>query len=321
MNRASWLNRASFGVMVHYIPAIANRDGSLEPSWNECVNNFDVNLFCDTLARTGAKWLIMPFGQNHGEYISPNPELEKYLGAEFFTDRDLMKELALALKKRDIKLVAYLPTEVWCHDECVREALGWNIDPVDKSVFMERWYKVVECWGETFGELLSGWWFDGCYTAADKPFIPEGHNGWTNERFDKDRWFAVSRAGNPDRAVCLCPGANLMKYVWPEEDYLCGEANDLLDPPDNLPENMAPHALLWLECFWGHCPEKGKEDEFIKEIAPPRFEVDEMAAWISKFRSHGGGCTINIGIYRDGSLPALSIEFLSNLNKEISGKK
>ncbi len=305
--------------MVHYIPAIANRDGKLEPSWNECVSNFDIQAFCDNLEKAGAKWLIMPFGQNLGGYISPNPELEKYLGAEFFTPRDLMMELALELKKRKITLVAYLPTEVWCHEERVREALGWNNDPVDKSVFMESWYKVVEYWGGKFGSLLSGWWFDGCYTAADKSFIPEGRNGWTNARFNKDKWFTASRTGNPNRAVCLCPGANLMKYVWPEEDYLCGEANNLLDPPDNLPDNMLPHALIWLECFWGHCP--SKDEPFDPEIPKPRFTVDEMAPWIEKFRTHGGGVTINIGIYRDGSLPAPSIEFLANLKQKISGEQ
>ena len=318
MDKTLWLKETPFGVMVHYLPVIANRDGSLMPDWDECVQNFDVKKFCNQLVKAGAKWLIMPFGQNHGAYISPNPELEKYLGTGYFTKRDLMKELALALKKRDIKLVAYLPTEVWGHDKYVREALGWELDPVDKSVFMERWYKAVEYWSKTFGELIVGWWFDGCYTASDKDFIPEGRNGWTNERFDKDKWFKAARAGNPARAVCMCPGANLMQYVWPDEDYLCGEVNELLDPPDGLPENMTPHALTWLECRWGHVPEKGKKNGFIKEIPPPRFKVKEMAEWIEKFRSRNGGCTINIGIYRDGSLPKASIDFLEKVKHKIT---
>ncbi len=316
MDRAFWLNQPPFGIMVHYIPIIANHDGSFHPDWNQCVNNFDVSNFCDKIAETGAKWLIMPFGQNSGEYISPNPELAKYIGLKYFTDRDLMLDIACELKKKGIRLVAYLPSEVWCHEEHIQNALGWNIDPVDKTVFMERWYKVIEYWGNKFGDLLSGWWFDGCYTAADKPFIPEGKNGWSNARFDKNKWFAAARAENADRAVSLCPGANLMEYVWDEEDYLSGEMNELLGPPNRLPVNIRSHGLVWLECFWGHSPEQGKD--FSGTIAAPRFSINELTEWIEKFRLRGGGCTINIGIYRDGSLPKKSIQFLSEVNQQMT---
>jgi len=61
------------------------------------------------------------------------------------------------------------------------------------------------------------------------------------------------------------------------------------------------HSLVWLDCFWFHTdPEK--------PIPPPRFFDAELHDYLYTRHRNGGGVTLNIGIYRDGSLAEASLE-------------
>ncbi len=288
-----WMQDGRYGIMVHYLSHIMPRAGEKRRTWDEMVNGFDVSRFCSEMEQSGAGWVIFPFGQNTGYYCSENRELEKYWPGKC-SCRDLMLELARELRRRRIRLIAYLPSEVDSAPKEQRKALGWDLDKEDKSEFMKRYLEIIRYWAQKLGPDLSGWWFDGCYDASGKSFTRT--HEWHNGRFDYDLLRSAARAGNPEAVIAMCPGAESMEYVFAEQDYLAGEANTLAHRGDiPLPEGMQRHCLIWLDCFWMHSKSPG-------EIAPPRFTDRELLEFAESWWKHKGAVTWNVGIYEDGTL-------------------
>ena len=164
MGEVKWMQDGPFGLMVHYLKETMPSQGKPVTDWNQMADAFPVKSFCDEVEHTGAKWLIFPFGQNNGYYCSPNPVLERLLPSHC-SERDLMREIAATLKGKGIRLIAYLPSEPDSAVEEIRNAFGWDIDPVDKSGFQHVYMEFIRAWAERFGTLIDGWWFDGCYDA------------------------------------------------------------------------------------------------------------------------------------------------------------
>jgi len=63
--------------------------------WDQKVDAFPVEKFCDEIASTGAGWLIFPIGHSSGigTYCSPNAVLEESLPGHC-SKRDLFREIA-----------------------------------------------------------------------------------------------------------------------------------------------------------------------------------------------------------------------------------
>ncbi len=308
MGEVAWMKTKPFGLMVHYLKHIMPKEGQPFTDWDEMVNKFPVKDFCKAVEDTGAGWLIFPFGQNNGYYCSPNPVLEKILPGHC-SKRDLMMEVAEILHDKDIKLIAYLPSEVDHAPEEIRNVFEWDLHSSDKSAFQEKYMDFIRCYGEKFGELLDGWWFDGCYNSAEKSFCRTRE--WTNDRFDYEKWSQAAKAGNHDAVIAMCPGAEGMGYVFKEQDYLAGEVNTLNHfPGDNLIGEMQWHALIWLDCFWMHKEKPGL-------IVPPRFSDAELLNYIKACHEKGGAVTLNVGIYQDGTMAEATIRQVQYVYSEM----
>ena len=93
---------------------------------------FDVDLFVKKRKEMGAAWVIFPFGQNSGFYWSPNAAIEKYSPGRC-ANRDLVMEIAVALKRENISMIAYLPTEMDGQSEEMRRAYSWDESADKKS--------------------------------------------------------------------------------------------------------------------------------------------------------------------------------------------
>ena len=308
MGAIAWMQKGPFGIMVHFIKETMPKEGEVLTDWNKIIDRFDVKRLCDDIVSTGAKWLIFTFGQNNGYYCSPNAELERLIPGRC-SRRDLMRELCENLTARDIRVIAYLPSEVDGQKEEMRAALGWDLDPVDKSVFQERYRKIIGAWSVSLGKLLSGWWFDGCYNAQDKPFLRTRE--WSNRRFDINEWLASVKAGNPESVVAMNTGANNFELLFPYLDYLAGETNDLKTVPQGPLYNGAQwQALTYLDCLWGHV-------KVVGPIKPPRFSDEELFAWILACHIRGGAVTLNIGIYQDSTLAEATLAQVRRLGQRM----
>lgn len=288
MNNAKWM-AGNYGIMVHYLPESAPRSGKKETDYNKMADRFDVELFVSKMKEMGAKWVIFPFGQNSGFYWSPNKVMEKYAPGHC-ANRDLVMEIAVALHKEGIRFIAYIPSEMDHQGEELRKAFSWN-ESADKKEFMRKYNEFLREYGEKFGELLDGWWFDGCYDAKEKPWVPT--KDWDNSRFDASFVDAIM-AGNENRAFAMCTGANLMGHVMEEEDYLAGESGADRFPSEYQLGPLQWHCLFWADCPWGHTK--------VGEMEPPKFSDEYLYNYVHRCMDEGGGVTINIGIYEDGTL-------------------
>jgi len=287
------MQKGPFGIMVHWVSQVKSKPG--EPAlegWDEAVDAFPVQQFCDQVASTGAGWVIFPFGHGEGLFCSPNAYLEGIVPGRC-SKRDLFREVAENLAQRGIRVMAYL-TSTPCGD-AMKQGLGWEDDPLDKSAFQKRYAGVVREWSTQMGTLISGWWFDCAYSGPRTQFT------WDCSRFDGSGWGEAVRAGNPDSVYCLNPGANTYQYVFDDEGFLAGEANDLkVRPGRSLIGDKQWHSLIWIDCFWFHTDPN-------RQIDAPRFYDNELHDYLYTCHQNGGGVTINIGIYRDGSLAEHSL--------------
>lgn len=317
MAEVKWMRDGAFGVMVHYLSHVYDQEGRCQGDWFSLIEQFDVPVFCNEIAATGAKWLIFTYGQNTGLYNAPNPEIEKLLPG-ICSPRNLVKEIAVELAKRGIKLLAYLPTECWCNTAEVKHAFGWDIDRCDKTEFMKNWTRVMRYWAEDLGQDGWGWWFDGCYNSYEKNWMDPNEQGWDNSRFgDFAAWLSAAKAGNPQAVVAMCSGANTFKYVTRKEDYLAGESGNL----DHLPDGklvdgvLQWHTLLPIDCAWMHTPKSYPGDQLpaYGKIPPPKYKDNELFKYVKQWNAKGGAVTMNIGIYRDGSLAEGSLAQLKRL--------
>ena len=107
-----WL-AGRYGLMVHYLlPKVYGPDNEYSEDINELADHFDLDGFMADFDASGADWLIFTIGQNTGFYSSPNSVLDSYAGAGHATRRDLVYEIAQAVKRRGKRFIAYLPCEV-----------------------------------------------------------------------------------------------------------------------------------------------------------------------------------------------------------------
>lgn len=309
MSQIKWMQDGPFGVMVHYLKGIFPVEGKPDPDFNAQVSQFDVHLFADKVAQSGAKWLIFTLGQNTGFYCSPNAYLESLISG-CCSDRDLVGEIAQAVHDRGMKFIAYLPAEIDLQSEAFREALAWDSSGSDKAEFQKRYQQMIATWSKQHGKLIDGWFFDGCYDARGKGFMRT--DDWDNSRFDAKAWSDAIRTGNSKAVFCMNGGVGFIHSILPNQDFVGGEFNDLSFKPDGPTSfGMQNHALTWIDCFWMHNKEYGS-------IVPPRFTDDELVDFVSHHRKVGSCVTLNMGIYEDGQLPEESLEQLGRLWQRLS---
>jgi hypothetical protein len=320
--KTDWLHQARWGVMTHYLGAPPSTAGGAEltaEAWNRQVDAFDVPGLVEQLASTGAKYLLFTLGQNSGHYCSPNPVYDKFVGIEpsKCSRRDLVADLAKALKPRQIKLMVYLPSGAPAADPVARKKLGWLWgrpgdwqlpgEPVGGRLaeFQRRWEAVIREWSARWGNDVAGWWIDGCY-FADAMY-----------RFDDEPNFAsfarALKAGNPEALVAFNPGVRIPVAAHTKhEDYAAGEVN-----LEQLPQAVAACRGRWLEC-------EGAKVQF--QILTflgktwcggdrPQWPDEKIVALVKETAAKGGAITFDVPIQASGRIPQPFIDQLRAIGR------
>jgi alpha-L-fucosidase len=297
-DRAAWMKEARWGVMTHYLADwIARDEGQGQgramtvERWNDLVDHFDAEGLAGQLATAGAGYHVLTIGQNSGFYLAPNATYDRLVGVRpsKCSKRDLVADLSVALHKRGIRLIVYLPSGAPAGDRSAVEALGWRNGPHRNREFQGNWEQVIREWSMRWGKNVDGWWFDGCYwpnamyRTADTPNFAS--------------LAATARAGNPGAAVAFNPGVvDRLLSVTPEEDYTAGEINE----PDRLMIRRAVggkvdgaqvHVLSYLGTTWG----RG---------SAPRFTDEQVVGWSRKVVGAGGAITWDVPVRADGRIAA-----------------
>lgn len=226
--RAGWMREGKFGLMVHWIPpGPMPQKGEREMDLQRAVDAFDLDLFLRQFDESQADWMIFTIAQNSGYYASHNATLDRLLGPGHTSNRDLVMEIAKAVKVRNKRFIAYLPCIVTHAPDEVRTKLGWTTvkkaipdifpdDNITPELFQERYSEVIRDYALRFGTLLDGWWFDG---AVDSYKYLDSYS---------PVFMDAARAGNPAAAVTFNDGSfsNASTRVMVKgQDYLAGETD------------------------------------------------------------------------------------------------
>ncbi len=294
-----WFCKAGYGVFVHYLNDLQNDPAAVQSlgqqtSWDKCVREFDVERFASAMAEAGAGYVIFTMHQRTRFIIAPNATFDRITGykpGEACSTRDLVEDLHEALQKRGIPLMLYWTGDGPREDVQAAPALGWTGGNVTTE-YVRMWAAVVEEYGQRYGEKVAGWWVDGCY-----PFI-----GYDDEKLGI--LARALKAGNPNRIVALNPSMADRVYAYSRhEDFTAGEQSRFFDRPVRRWINGEQwHTLSYLGASfqgWGEPGSKYRKSDLIEYV----YDVNQA----------GGVVSIDVLLYRDGSLDRSQIEILKAL--------
>ncbi len=292
----AWLQKARFGLMVHWTAQSMPQRGERKP-YAEAVQNFDVEKFADQVQATGAGFLVLT--TSHALMYFPAPL--KSLDAIFpgrTAPRDLVAELAAALKKRGMKLFLYYHIGAVNDSAWLRASSFWE---TDTTKIFDNWTAIISEAGARYKEDLAGWWFD---------------DGTTNYYYRSAPWQRLTRAakaGNPARLVAYNPWE--LPAATQFQDYFCGEGNGdpgsggALTPGDNgllrggSHAGMQACATLNTESDWDWVHDKRDTT-----IGPPRWNIAQLADILRRYAALKNVPIFNCEIYQEGTISPQTVE-------------
>ncbi|HOK95821.1 MAG TPA: alpha-L-fucosidase [Anaerohalosphaeraceae bacterium] len=306
-HRASWMQKAKWGVMNHYLADWIAKTDNIPMSverWNQLVDNFDVEGLAEQVKSVGAGYYIITIGQNSGYYLAPNPVYDQLTGIQpsKCSRRDLVSDLSAALTRRGIRLIVYLPAGAPSRDRLACQTLQWK-DGADRNLeFQLRWEKIIRDWSIRWGDKVSGWWFDGCY--------------WPNTMYRYEQppnfasFAAAARAGNSASIVAFNPGVvDRIISVTPHEDYSAGEINEperlmIRRSVDGLMDGSQVHVLSYLGQTWG--------------MGQPRFSAEQVSEWSRRIVQYQGAVTWDVPIQPSGLMAQVFMDQLKVIGAAVA---
>ncbi len=294
-----WFQKAGYGVFVHYLAGLQNNREQVhslgrETSWDECVREFDTDRFADTMAEVGAGYVVFTMMQVTRYMIAPNTTYDRITGyqpGEACASRDLVEDLYRSLSQRNIPLMLYWTGDGPRADPQAGPAFGCQT-PVTTE-FVEKWASVVREYGERYGDKVAGFWVDGCYR-----FI-----GYDDEKLGV--LAQALKAGNAKRIIALNPGVEAQVSAYSRhEDYTCGEQNRFFDMPvSRFIDGEQWHILSYMGTGWGH--------------PGSQYTKRELAEYVFDVNQRGGVVSIDVLLFRDGSLDRSQVEVLKAVRHEL----
>lgn len=261
-----WFRDAGYGIMIHYLKPIIVPDGGAK-EWNEAVNSFNAERFASQVNEAGAGFVMFTLGQNSGYYCSPNSAYDKVLGTkpgEFCSTRDLPLDLIDELKKYDIPLILYLPSNPPVKNKLVSEKFHYPLKDSATSQYNQPILEsMIREWSLRYGTDLKGWWFDGLYQ-------------WNNireTRMDMSLKYNISthtlaaKAGNKHSIVTYNSGFGKIRANTPYCDYTSGEKSTLNEVPAGrwIEDGVQWFIFTYLGEKWGGKGQQFKTEELVNK--------------------------------------------------------
>ena len=291
-----WMTDAKYGLMFTWTSTTQPRTG-VQKSYEQAVNDFDVNAFADMVQGTGAGFIV--FATSWSTYYFPGPiQTIEHLMPGHTTKRDLIRELADALNARGIKLMIYYhagrPQPDWW--------AGGGARAMDRADYFNEWESTIREIGLRYGDKLAGFWFD------------DGTTFYYTLQAPWEAMTAAVKAGYPARVV----GYN--SWILPKatdfQDFACGEGG-FADRLTDDPELPAGGSGIFLSG-----PQKGLQATLTTTMEPgnwghvtpntpvpaPQYNADQMIGYLHTAIARKLVPIINLEVYQDGSASPATIE-------------
>ncbi len=309
-DRMEWWREARFGMFIHWglyaIPAGEWKDQTNHAEWIRTTAEipleqydeflpkfnpvkFDVNAWVNMAKEAGMKYITIT-SKHHDGFALYDSKVSDYDVMSTPFKRDILKELAEACRKADIKLCFYHSIMDWHHPDYLPRR-NWE---KGRSAEGAEFPRYVDYMKSQLKELLTEYgdigvlWFDG-----------EWEDTWTHE--DGIELYDYVRSFQSDIIINnrVDKGRQGMQGLTAEGDF----KGDFGTPEQEIPDMGLP-GIDWESCMtmndhWGY----NKNDSNWKS-------TEDLIQKLSDIASKGGNFLLNIGPKADGTFPQESIDRL-----------
>ncbi len=305
-----WFKDAGFGIMVHYLKRAIVPDGGAK-EWNDAVNSFNVEKFAHQAKEAGARFVIFTLGQNTGYYCSPNSLFDSILGVkpgELCSNRDLPMDLMKELKKYNISLILYLPSNPPVDNKLVSEKFKYPFqnDTATSQYNQPILEDMIREWSLRYGNGVKGWWLDGLYSwnaiRSTRMDMSLKHNISTHT--------LAAKAGNKQSIVTFNIGmGKKIQANTPYCDYSSGEKRTFDEfPSDRWVEDGVQWFLIT------YIGEKWM-------LKGQRFETDNLATMAEKIVKNDGVLCLEVVTDVTGEILPNHFEQIKEVGKRLEKVK
>jgi len=182
----SWFSNSKYGLMLQFGPWGYPKTGPRK-SLQDFANGFDVNKLVTTVQATGASYVIWSITWAEFLIIAPLRSVDSLSGvSSYTTTRDVLGEIATALRSKGIRLFFYYnPKFPGVYEQ------NWPPDfhltgIGDRTRLFDTFIAVIGEIGTRYGTGFDGWFIDNGCNFYPGPF---------------ERLAAAARKGNPDRLI------------------------------------------------------------------------------------------------------------------------
>jgi hypothetical protein len=304
---ATWFAACPFGISTHWTALSQAVNPADWRPFPETVAKFDVERFADQITSSGASYLIFTSCHALQWLAGPCDAIERVLPGRT-NKRDMVGELARALKQRNIHFILYYNHSCNQGDDPAWElTVGYH--DADKTRLVSNLLQILKELGDRHGQLAKAWWFDSCFALDARspgwgpPQVPETF------RFPWNDWVAAAKSGYPDRLVTLSVGMMRYYLYTDHQDYEWGEANDLIAVPaaQFTPDGLQAHRWVCLDNpDWVH-------SRYNEPLVPSRFKLEHLLTYVRTAHRVRVPVTFNVDVDRNGKFLPESLQLLRQL--------
>jgi F5/8 type C domain/Alpha-L-fucosidase len=299
---SSWFGSAKYGLATPFFPPA--RGVAANGDWNRMVDGFDVPAFVKDVRSTGAKYVIFPVGQTSGFYNSPNNFFISRTGTklgEYVPRRDLVKDVARALKKYKISTLVYIAAEgPTAAPVNILQSFPVRDDQASPETRASI-NNMVREWSKRWGTDVVGWWMDGSWV--------KGYTNSTDGRANLNALMAAARAGNPASIIAVNPSSGKYTALSDDQNFLAGEDESFHKYPrqrfvQHQGKNIQWHTISFLGDKWG-------------EAGTKRYNSDQIASYVKHVSDLGGIVTIDVALSATSRINPGQLAQLAKIKKVV----
>ncbi len=299
-----WMVAAKYGLMFHWTSQTKPKSGAPKP-YCEAVRDFDVDRFADMVSQMGAGFVVFTTSHAGFYFPGPNPVIDAILPGRT-CPRDLVADLAKALRRHNIKLELYFHPGHDDNEWWQRTHFNEN-----KTAYFDLWCKIISQTGRQYGDLLAGFWFD------DAAFTYYPFNApW-------QKMTAAAKTGDANRVITYnswtLPKLNNFYEVFAGENTF---STEMITGDNYLPvggtgrftggpqQGLQSEITAIINGEWGHF----KTDA---PIDPPQFSTDVMVEKIKESMGRRNVPLLDVEVYQDGTISPETFQTFQTIRRLI----